>query len=249
MPTKTTIKIDHDACIGCGQCAAACPKSVIEMQDGKAVAVRELQCDGLGACIGECPVDAIRFIETEVPNEAEPPPPQPQASGCPSGGCPSLLNRVFNKTADPDAPSDATPAPSEPTPPAASALGHWPVQLHLIRPDAPQYRGGDILVAATCTAFAMGGFHEQLLRGRSLLVACPKLDRQEGYREKLAEIYRSAAPRSVTVARMEVPCCRGLTALVAGARADAASSAPTEEVVLSLEGGIRERRALTGEEA
>jgi ferredoxin len=241
MPTKTTIEIDRDACIGCGQCANACPQSVIEMRGGKAEVVRELQCDGLGVCIGECPVDAIRFIGREVPGEDAAPAPHPAP-----GGCPSLLNRVFDAPAESEAGETAPAAPTEAAPPARSALGHWPVQLHLVRPDAPQYRGRDVLIAATCTAFAMGGFHGELLQGRSLIIACPKLDRQEGYRGKLAELYRSASPGSVTVARMEVPCCRGLTALVAGAQSDAGSAIPTEEVVLSLDGEIRERRDLQG---
>ena len=197
----------------------------LALVDGKAKLVDKHHCDGLGVCIGQCPFDAIQFdVETVEPFAVANPP------AC-SGECPSHENRVFDQE------KKIAPAPNA-SEESQSALNAWPIQLHLIRPDAPQFCGRDVLIAASCSAFSTGGFHSTLLPGKALIIACPKLDDQSGYREKLTELFRDAVPTSVTIARMSVPCCQGLNRLVLEARDAAQSSVPVKEVVIGLEGEL-----------
>ena len=222
---KKRIRIDEEKCVGCGKCVDACKSGhggALAMIDGKAKVVREDYCDGLGACIGECPFGAISFEEVEVEDVKA----APKAA---SGGCPGQRSRMF----------DNKPQAAAQGAPAASALNAWPIQLHLVSPTAQQFQNADILIAASCTAFSMGSFHQTLLEGRSIVIACPKLDMQEGYLEKLTEIFASANPKSVTIARMEVPCCSGLVRLVCAARDAADSRLPISEVVIGLKGEIK----------
>ncbi len=236
MATKKVIQIDEDKCVGCGKCANSCPGGALQMVNGKAKLVREDFCDGLGVCIGECPVDAITFIDKEVtaPATNQTAHAAPAAQAAPTGapapaahaaaGCPGKANKVF--------------APADKPASGASALNAWPIQLHLIRPEAQQFQGADILIAASCTAFSCGNFHANLLAGKSLVIACPKLDNLDGYAQKLHEIFTIAKPKSITVARMEVPCCSGLTKMVASAKASAESNIPVQEITISLQGEI-----------
>lgn len=259
MATKKTIRIDRDKCVGCGQCVNACPGGALQMVDGKAKLVREDFCDGLGVCIGECPVDAIRFEEVEVP-DAPKPAAAPVASAPAAehahhhhaaGGCPGKMNMVFERPQG-GCPSCASTQPKTvaAAPAAAdvadtpSALGAWPIQLHLVQPEAPQFAGQDVLIAASCSAFACGGFHQSFLQGRGLVIACPKLDMQDGYIEKLTRLFQFAKPASVTVARMSVPCCGGLTRLVLSAREAAASDLPIREVTINLDGSVLSEKTL-----
>ena len=248
MAKKTVIKIDEEKCIGCCKCANACPGGALAMVNGKAKLVREDFCDGMGVCIGKCPVDAIEFIEVDVSTpEANPSLAQPKtipAGGCPSAqnmalknshpgsGCPSQQAKKFDRSADGGS-EDFDPENT-------SELGAWPIQLHLIRPEAPQFQNADILIAASCSAFSYGSFHKDFLAGKGLVIACPKLDKQEGYLEKLTQFFEMANPKSVTIARMEVPCCSGLTATVKQAREIAQSSQEVKEVIISLDGSIRQ---------
>ncbi len=239
MTTKKRIVIDEEKCRGCGKCVNACVGSALELVDGKAKLTREDYCDGLGVCIGECPFDAISFedVEVEAPVAAATPP----AGGCPSAaarqlkpqthsGCPGSAHQALHKPA-------AQAKPQE-TAEHESALNAWPIQLHLIRPESEQFTGKDILIAASCTAFSCGNFHPQLLAGKGLVIACPKLDRLDGYNDKLEYFFKHAKPRSITVARMEVPCCSGLTNMVTAAREKAGSPQGIREVVISLDGKI-----------
>lgn len=239
MAKRRVIRIEEDKCTGCGECVNACVGGALALLDGKAKLVREDYCDGLGMCLPQCPANALHVEEREAPAYRGPqahPQPVAHAHG---GGCPGGMQRTFARR-----PAAAVAAD------APSALGQWPIQLHLVRPDAPQFQGADVLVAASCTAFACGAFHPRLLVGKALVIACPKLDNLEGYREKLADLFLLAKPRSVTVARMEVRCCQGLTRLVLTARDNAAEYAEitTEirEAVIGVEGRITEERELAG---
>jgi NAD-dependent dihydropyrimidine dehydrogenase PreA subunit len=230
---RKIIEIDRTLCDGCGKCTTACAEGALELDDeGKAVLVREIFCDGLGACLDVCPTGALEVVEKDVAAYDETAalahvsatrgpkaalhvhrePPQHQHSGCPGSMARSFspASRVATPARD-DVP--AVPAAG----PAPSELGQWPIQLHLVSPAAPYFRECDLLIAADCTAFALGSFHADLLRGKALVIACPKLDRTEGYVEKLAQLIAGNTIYSITVAIMEVPCCSGLSRIVAEA--------------------------------
>jgi hypothetical protein len=182
--------------------------------------------------------DAAAVHAAQHTHAPGPAPAAPAAAPTLPCGCPGTAARQFRQQAAPAACgcSEETQTPS--------ALTHWPIQLHLIRPEAPPFQDADILVAADCTAFALGAFHSALLAGRSLVIACPKLDDDAGYREKLTAIFAAGRPRSVIVARMEVPCCAGLTRLVIEARDAARSPLAVREVIIGVEGGVRGEREL-----
>ena len=246
MKKKGRITIDREKCTGCGHCVEACHAGALAMVDGKACLVDENHCDGLGVCIGECPFGAISFGEEEKNGTPSPAPqnisvepqekPREEPLAC---GCPGHINQIFSV-------EQIRPVPKqdrfEGLPPirAKSELGAWPIQLHLIRPSAPQFQEADLLIAASCSAFSHANFHAEMLRGKALVIACPKLDRQDGYYDKLTELFRDARPASVTVVRMQVPCCQGLTQLVLGAREAAESRIPVKELVVGLQGGVAE---------
>ncbi|MGI5928446.1 ATP-binding protein [uncultured Pseudoflavonifractor sp.] len=228
---RKIIKIDADKCNGCGACAAACHEGAIGMVDGKARLLREDYCDGLGDCLPACPTGAITFEEREAPaydhaavmaakaakeNAAAPLP-------C---GCPGSMSRAIHRQ---ERPAAAGEIPSE--------LRQWPVQIKLVNPMSPWLSGADVLIAADCTAYAYGAFHRDFIRGRVVLVGCPKLDEGD-YTDKLTEIFRRNNVRSVTVARMEVPCCGGIQRAAELAVANSGKHIPLTITVISAEGEI-----------
>lgn len=182
---RRIIHIDEARCSGCGACAAACHEGAIEMINGKARLTREDYCDGLGDCLPECPAGAIRFEEREAPayNEA------------------AVLAAKRKK--------QQAAGQTAPAAPAVSRLAQWPCQIRLAPVNAPYFEGADLLLAADCTAYAYAAIHEDFMKGRITLIGCPKLDAVD-YSEKLAEILRHNKIQSVTLLRMEVPCCGGL---------------------------------------
>ncbi|MBM3183340.1 MAG: 4Fe-4S ferredoxin [Chloroflexi bacterium] len=235
--TKTKrkiIKIDEEKCDGCGLCALSCAEGALQIIDGKAKLVSEDYCDGLGACIGECPQGALTIEEREAPEfdeeavkhylqekrkaEAELP--------C---GCPSCTVTQIER------PETEIPAPGE-TAHHESMLSHWPVQLRLVPPTAPFLKNADLLLVADCVPFAYADFHRDFLKDHAVLVACPKLDDFDAHLEKLTAVVRQAQPRSLTVIRMEVPCCFGLVHMVKQAVAASGQDIPIEEVVISARG-------------
>ncbi|MFH1377441.1 MAG: 4Fe-4S binding protein [Planctomycetota bacterium] len=232
---RNIIVINRDKCIGCGQCVNACVGGALKMVDGKAMLAREDHCDGLGVCVGECPVGALTVEEREVATPMPSPNHQPasatNAPHCPSApaghACPGTASRVLHPGAS------VEPAAAQP-----SALRQWPIQLHLINPASPQFQNADVLLAASCSAFSFGAFHSRLLDGKALIIACPKLDNLDGYVEKLATLLTVAQPRSLTIARMEVPCCGGLLTLVRKAVALSGALTPMKEIILALGGEI-----------
>jgi ferredoxin len=237
MTVRSIVKIDEAKCDGCGLCATACAEGAIKIIDGKAKLVSETYCDGLGACLGHCPQDAItiekrdaagfdekathEYLERQKQKAAAP---KPMAQ---SGGCPGMAMRTMK----PVAPAEAGTRSGAP-----SQLGQWPVQLALVSPDAPYFKDADIILAADCAAFAMGDFHNTLLKGHSLAIACPKLDETEPYVDKLAAIVRNA--RSLKVVYMEVPCCFGLVRLAQAAITQSGKKMDFQAIKIGLSGSI-----------
>ncbi|MCE5252343.1 4Fe-4S binding protein [bacterium] len=233
---RKIIEIDEEKCTGCGLCVPNCVEGALRIIDGKARLVSETYCDGLGACLGECPEGALSIEEREAgefDEEAVQKYLAPEShrsddmlSAC-SGGCPGSLARTFD-TADTDTVKTDTPEPSQ--------LRHWPVQLMLVPPRAPFLKGADIVVCADCVPFAVPDFHHRYLKGRAVLVGCPKLDNLPYYREKLLEIFRESKPVRITVLRMEVPCCSGIAHAVIDARNRACPDVLLEVHIVSISG-------------
>jgi Pyruvate/2-oxoacid:ferredoxin oxidoreductase delta subunit len=256
---RKIVKIDEDKCNGCGLCVPSCAEGAIQIIDGKARLVADKLCDGLGACLGDCPLDAITIEERDTDEfdegavhehlkelgrpPAAPVHVQPQAApshhggGCPSaqvrsfappaGGCPSARLLTGARPTDDDSP---------PAGPAVSRLAQWPVQLHLVPPSAPFLQEADVLLAADCAPFAYAGFHEELLKGKALLIACPKLDDTAPYLDKLTAMITQSRIKSLTVAHMEVPCCTGLIHLARQAVARSGRDIPLETVCIGIRG-------------
>ncbi|MBQ8519544.1 MAG: 4Fe-4S binding protein [Agathobacter sp.] len=223
---RKIIKIDEEKCNGCGACATACHEGAIDMIDGKAKLVREHYCDGLGDCLPACPTGAITFEEREAPayDEAAVLAAKNQATS----GCPGTRARMMESQAE-----------SVVNFKAPSRLMQWPVQIKLLPTVAPFYNNANLLVAADCTAFAYGNFHEEFMKNKVTMIGCPKLDAVDYY-EKLVEIIRNNNIKSVTVVRMNVPCCGGIENAVRRALQDSGKFLPWQVLVVSTDGKILE---------
>ena len=227
---RKIIVIDEEKCNGCGLCAAACHEGAIGMVNGKARLLREDYCDGLGDCLPACPAGAISFEEREAaPYDAAAVAAAKAgaAHAHPAGGCPSAAARTLRPASAP-----AGEARME------SQLVNWPVQIQLLPLRAPYLQGADVLIAADCTAFAYANLHADFLRGRVTLIGCPKLDSVD-YAEKLAQVFLQNEIRSVTVLRMEVPCCGGLAAAVQRALAASGRDIPLTVRIVGIDGTLR----------
>ena len=240
---RRIIRIDQEKCNGCGACAQACHEGAIEMINGKAQLTREDYCDGLGDCLPACPTDAISFEEREAPayvNPALSQQPEQHAGGnIPSAdqnhgdkplpcGCPGTNAKAIRRTDD---------SPSGFSAPAASRLQQWPVQIKLVPVNAPYFDNANLLVAADCTAYAYGNFHNEFIRNRITLIGCPKLDEGD-YTEKLTQIIAGNEIKSVMVVRMEVPCCGGIEHAVKRALKASGKFIPWQVVTISTDGRI-----------
>ena len=228
---RKIIKIDEDKCNGCGACASACHEGAIDMIDGKAKLTRENYCDGLGDCLPACPMDAISFEEREAPayDEAAVLASKQKAESKPLPcGCPGTQSKTIKREEEACAVSSAS---------VKSQLTQWPVQIKLAPINAPYYDNVNLLIAADCTAYAYGNFHNEFIRNHVTLIGCPKLDEVD-YAEKLTEIIASNNIKSVTITRMEVPCCGGLENAVKRALQASGKFIPWRVVTISTDGRI-----------
>lgn len=227
---RKIIRIDEEKCNGCGACASACHEGAIEMVNGKARLTREDYCDGLGDCLPACPTNAISFEEREAPayNEAAVLAAKAKKHGDLPCGCPGTHSKAIKREDN---------SPVTPSAPASSQLSQWPVQIKLVPVNAPYFGGANLLVAADCTAFAYGNFHNDFIRNHITLIGCPKLDEGD-YAEKLTAIIANNEIKSVTVVRMEVPCCGGIENAVKRALQASGKFIPWRVVVISTDGRI-----------
>ena len=230
---RKIISIDEEKCDGCGLCVPSCAEGALQIVNGKAKLVKDSFCDGLGNCLGDCPRGAITIEEREAdPFDEEAVKEHLQKPQAPVG-CPGMAAMSFGEPREKDTESGRT---------VPSMLGQWPVQLHLVSPAAPYWKNADVLIAASCVPVAFGDFQNRLLKNRRIVIACPKLDRTEGYVEKLTEIFRHNDIASVTVAHMEVPCCTGLVAMVERALADSGKVLPYRRVKIGIQGKVLEEK-------
>ncbi|MBM3130359.1 MAG: 4Fe-4S dicluster domain-containing protein [Chloroflexi bacterium] len=248
---RKMIRIREDQCDGCGLCIPACPEGALQIIDGKARLVKESFCDGLGACLGDCPQGALLIEEQAVESydedgviahlRAHAPealdrhiqhlrahaaelPLRPTAS---PAGCPGASAQQWEN-----------PRASAPSARLESALRQWPIQLHLVAPGAPYFQNAELVLVADCVPFAYSNFHADFLDGHAIAIACPKLDDTRSYASKLAQIIAHDNIKSITVVRMEVPCCSGLVRLAQQALTASGKTIPLEETVIGIHGHV-----------
>lgn len=241
---RKIIHIDEEKCNGCGLCVDACHEGAIELVDGKARLVSDEYCDGLGDCLPECPTGAISIIERkgkpfdkqavqkrlkELEKEEEILP-----CGCPGTLAKSIKRKDTSEKVKEEIKSSCCSNKEV----VSSELRQWPVQISLINPSASYFDDADILIAADCTAYAYGNFHKDFMKGKVTLIGCPKLDNINYYMEKFVEIFKNNDIKSITVVRMQVPCCNGLANAVKKSMLAAELIVPYKEVVITAEGEI-----------
>lgn len=249
LSTRKIIRIDEEKCDGCGLCVPSCEEGALQIVDGKARLVKEIYCDGLGACLGECPQGAltieVRQVEDfnpdavtdhlqsqgrEVPNHMPSPESLRMDSPARPGGCPGAAAMQLSPCAKANQPSANA---SE-----NSALGHWPVQLRLVPPEAPFFKEADLLLVADCVPVALPGFHQNFLAGRAVAMGCPKFDNQMEYVEKIAQIISANTLKSITVMEMEVPCCSSMSVILSKAMQRAGKTVRTERIIVGRNGTV-----------
>ena len=244
---RKIVKIDETKCNGCGICVDACHEGAIVLIDGKAKLISDEYCDGLGACLPGCPEGAIEITEREADGfdeeavqklmeekskKSEAHKSEPLACGCPGTAARRIERRPVQAIKRVEARSENTEA-------SASELRQWPVQLNLINTRAEYLKGANLLVAADCTAYAYADFHKDFIKDHITVIGCPKLDDVGYYKEKLTEMIKNCNFKSITVVRMEVPCCGGIVSAVKGAMLQAQIIVPYKEVTIGTDGSIR----------
>ena len=235
---RKIIHIDEAKCNGCGACAAACHEGAIGMENGKAKLLRDDYCDGLGDCLPTCPTGAISFVEREaaeydhqaVQENMMKKKMQTTSMKLPHAGCPGSKLHLFSQK-ETEAPAPISAAP------IASQLAQWPCQIKLAPINAPYFKGAKLLIAADCTAYAYANMHNDFMRGKITLIGCPKLDSVD-YSEKLTAIIAQNDIKSVTIVRMEVPCCGGLEMAAKKALQNSGKFIPWQVVTISMDGRI-----------
>src|SRR5512136_1824052 len=237
MAKRKIVRIDEEKCNGCGLCIPNCAEGALQIVEGKAKLLTDKFCDGLGACLGHCPQDAITIIEREAEGfdekavehnlhhkkEAEKTKVDPLVAGCPSS---RTMQFKLSKS----------PATTGPSVRAVSELSQWPVQLKLVPVNAPTFQGADLLVVADCVPLAYANFHQDFLKGKAVVVGCPKLDDVQLYREKLTDIFKTNPIKSITVPFMEVPCCFGLVMAIEDALKASGKTIPLKKVKIGIRG-------------
>jgi len=234
---RKIIKIDQDKCNGCGLCAQACHEGAIGMKDGKAVLLRDDYCDGLGNCLPVCPTNAISFemreaaaydqeaVDKHLAAKKEAP------KAMPLGGCPGSRSMTINR------PQPLSQNAEQSYAPLVSQLNQWPVQIQLVPPVAPYFDNAKLLIAADCTAYAYANFHKDFMKGKITLIGCPKLDEVD-YSHKLTDILVNNDIQSLTVVRMEMPCCGGIVHAVKTALQNSGKIIPWQVVTISTNGNV-----------
>ena len=267
MSKRKIIQIDEDKCNGCGNCITGCAEGALALVDGKARLVKEQFCDGFGDCIGTCPTGALTIEERDSDEfdveatrahvldsrgeeglrkmdeagEAHEAKEAANAPAAPKGGCPGMMARTLKKAAAPSAPATGTGQAIQ------SELAQWPIQLHLVQPGAEFFKNKELVILSTCSPVASPDVQWRFVRGRSVVVACPKLDRTESYAEKLGAIMQETSMPKVIIVRMEVPCCGGLTQIASMAHAlSGRTDLVVEEVTVGLGGDILGTKTLVG---
>lgn len=256
---RKIILVDEAKCNGCGNCMPSCPEQAFQLvatpKGPKARLVKDFYCDGMGACMGSCPVDALRIIEREADEyddaatierlkkvapemlETHIKHIQEHSQQCHAEaighahGCPSSREMSWQSQSQ---------TPLQPLAQTQSMLRQWPVQLHLISPSAPYFKNADVTIVADCVPFAYANFHNDFLRDNSIAIACPKLDDTASYVDKLTSLIKTAEPKSITVAHMEVPCCSGLAHIVQTAIKDSGNKVPYKTVIIGVKGEIKQ---------
>ena len=247
MAKRKIVRIDEEKCNGCGFCIPNCAEGALQVVEGKAKLITDKFCDGLGACLGHCPEDAITIMEREAEqfdekavelhlhNEKDVQSKTrlyPKAEPVPSfSGCPSSRAMHFKPS--------QSPVATEPSTRAVSELSHFPVQLKLVPVNAPFFQGADLLVVADCVPLAYANFHQDFLKGKAVVVGCPKLDDVQWYRNKLTEIFRTNPIKSITLPFMEVPCCFGLVKATEDALMASGKKIPLKKVKIGIRGEIQ----------
>lgn len=222
---RKIIHIDENKCNGCALCVRACHESAIQLVNGKAKLIRDDYCDGLGDCLPVCPTDAITFEEREALAYDEIAVQANQAK-TKAGGCPNAMSQILREHTPPTVSASAS-----------SALRQWPVQIKLVPVEAPYFDNANLLIAADCSAYAYAGFHAEFMQNRVTLIGCPKLDEGD-YSEKLTAILQLNSIQSVTVVRMEVPCCAGIEHATQRAIQQSGKRIPSQTITLSVDGTI-----------
>lgn len=230
---RKIIQIDEEKCNGCGACAAACHEGAIGMVNNKAKLLRDDYCDGLGDCLPTCPTGAITFVEREAAayDEAAVKAAQEKRKNTPTFSCPGTKAKQIHREQN----AIATTQSDMDAPLFHSQLLQWPVQIKLLPVTAPYFNGANLLIAADCTAYAYGNFHDRFMKNKITIIGCPKLDNID-YSEKLTAIIRGNDIKSVTIVRMEVPCCKGLELAAKKAIQESGKFIPWQIVVISTDG-------------
>lgn len=238
---RKIIEINEALCNGCRKCVTACAEGAIQMVNGKAKLVSDSYCDGLGNCIGDCPTGALKIVEREAVDfdeaavialQKKQQQQQQQQHhhdlpcGCPGTQMKDRRNEQEKSCCEKEHQSQQ------------SALRQWPIQIHLVSPHASFLQGADLLIAADCCAFAYADFHHDFLKNRSVLIGCPKLDDANAYIDRLTDVFKEANIKSITVLRMEVPCCMGITHIAKQALQASGMEIPFKEIIISVEGRL-----------
>jgi NAD-dependent dihydropyrimidine dehydrogenase PreA subunit len=238
---RKIIEIDEEKCTGCGACVVACAEGAIEIIDGVAKVIADRYCDGLGACMGDCPEDALKIVEREADEFDEAAVEaflkEKKAAGCPSSDI-QILDAPVSESESCGCGCGCGGHGDSAASKMPSALGHWPVQIHLISPDAPFLKGADLLIAADCVPVACPDFHADYLKGRAVMIGCPKFDDKEAYVEKLSQVFKAARPRRVTAMIMDVPCCSALPVIVQKALEKAGAEIPAALITINAKGEV-----------
>jgi Pyruvate/2-oxoacid:ferredoxin oxidoreductase delta subunit len=242
--TRKIIEIDEALCDGCGNCILACAEGAIQIVEGKARVIADKYCDGLGACLGDCPQGALTVIEREADEFDEQAVEEllkqqksDKKVAPAAGGCPSAALKTFPIADEGHACNCANEAKTQSSV-GSSALGHWPVKIRLVPAGAPFLKGSDLLIAADCVPVAYPSFHQDFLKGKTVMTGCPKFDDVNGYVDKLARVFAESGIKSITSVVMEVPCCSGMAGIIKKALERSGADLPFTEVVVSAQGKI-----------